>query len=167
MGVFMSGPVYFVACKNMRKVNREAVESDPNYDETTHVVTRSNPDCPGIAEGMEEGAMYQFDESNWYRVADRWWGYVDWVVKLANLVGLDGGMPEQDSTVEFRDIFRYGRNDFGTFGPVVSKKLAEDFALWDEKARTFGDEDFYYYYGMVRDMFEFAAEGGACWIQSW
>ncbi|MBP0590358.1 hypothetical protein J8I87_11670 [Paraburkholderia sp. LEh10] len=162
----MSGPVYFVACKNMEKVDREAVLSDPDFDETVHVVTESNRDCPSITEGMEEGAMYRYDESNWYRVADRWWAYVDWVVKLMKLVGLDNP-PEQDSTVAFRDIFRYGRNDSGTFGPVASKKLAEDFALWDERARALGDEDFYYYYGMVRHMFEMAAEGGACWLQSW
>ncbi|TAL98765.1 MAG: hypothetical protein EPN73_02310 [Paraburkholderia sp.] len=163
----MSGPVYFVACKNMKKVDREAVLSDPDYDETRYVVTKSSPDCPSMTEGMEKDAMYQFDESNWYRVADRWWAYVDWVVKLSNLVGLDGDIPEQDSTVAFRDIFRYARNNYGTYGPVVSKKLADDFALWDERARTLGDEDFYYYYGMVRDMFEMAAEGGACWLQSW
>ncbi|MFP3588533.1 hypothetical protein SCB29_33600 [Paraburkholderia sp. SIMBA_055] len=150
----------------MKKVDREVAEADPKYDETMHVVTEPNRDCPGITAGMEEGAMYRFDNSNWYRVADRWWAYVDWVVKLLKLVGLDD-VPEEDSTVAFRDIFRYGRNDSGTFGPVVSKKLAEDFALWDERARALGDEDFYFYYGMVRDMFEMAAEGGACWLQSW
>jgi len=50
----------------------------------------------------------------------------------------------------------------GGFGPVASKKLAEDFALWDERARTFDDEDFYDSFRLMREMFEFAAEGGAC-----
>ncbi|MFP3605899.1 hypothetical protein [Paraburkholderia sp. SIMBA_053] len=137
----MSGPVYFVAC-NLKKVDREVVKADPKYDVIVHVVTESNPHCPCITEGMEEGAMYRFDESSWYRVADRWREYVDWVVKPSTLVGLDGDMPEQDSTVAFRDIFPYGRSVSGTFGPVMSKKLAKDFALWDERARALGARTF-------------------------
>jgi hypothetical protein len=126
---------------------------------------RPNPDCPNITDGMEAGATYVFEEDNWYRVADKWWEFVDWVVKLSKLVGLDGERPGQDSTVPFRDLFRYG-NHAGTIGPVACKKLAADFFLWDNWARTFDDRQFYNTYRLMRRMFEFGAEGGACWLRS-
>lgn len=162
----MSGPVYFVACKNMTRVEGGLEEGDPRIDQELYVCGQSNPDCPSINDGMEHGVTYTFEENNWYRIADRWWDMVDWIVKLSDLIGLNGERPERDSTVAFRDIFRFG-NHGGTFGPLTCKKIAADFALWDERAQTFDDEEFYESFKMWRHMFEFAAEGGACWLRCW
>lgn len=130
-----------------------------------YVMTRPSPDCPSITEGMETDVTYVFDEDNWYRVADRWWSFVDWVGTLSNLVGPDEELSARESTVAFHEIFEYGSH-LGAFGPVACKKLAEDFALWDGRARTFADQDFYDTFYLMRKMFEFGAEGGACWLRS-
>ncbi|MFL9886168.1 hypothetical protein PQR66_24220 [Paraburkholderia agricolaris] len=150
----------------MKKVEGEIADDDPRIGQEQLISALSNPDCPKITDGMEAGATYEFEEDSWYRVADRWAPFVDWVVTLADLVGLPGKLPEPDSTIAFRDIFLY-LNHGGTFGPVASKKLAEDFALWDERALALEDKDFYDLFRLMRNMFEFAAEGGACWLRCW
>ncbi|VWC77751.1 hypothetical protein BLA39750_00996 [Burkholderia lata] len=148
----------------MKKVGGEIADDDPRYEEERFISTEVRPGYPSMSEGMEEGATYEFEEGNWYRVADRWWSFVDWVVKLSNLVGLNGELPAQGSDVAFRDIFRYGPH-MGTFGTVASRRLAADFALWEHWARASNDEDFYDTYCLMRKMFEHAAEGGACWLR--
>jgi hypothetical protein len=160
----MSGPILFLACRNMKKFEGE-VPAEVWSAEKCVETGRPNPDCPSITDGMEAGATYVFEEDNWYRVADKWWEYVDWVVKLSNLVGLNGDMPEQNSNVAFRDLFRYG-NHAGIIGPVACKKLAADFFLWDNWARALDDRYFYKMFRLMRSMFEFGAEGGACWLRS-
>jgi hypothetical protein len=162
-GVFYEWPDLFVACRNMKKFEGELPEEIRSEEKC--ISARYNPDCPNLTDGMEAGATYMFEEDNWYRVADKWWEYVDWVVKLSKLVGLDDKMPEKNSNVAFRDLFRYG-NRAGTFGPISCKKLAMDFFLWDDLARTFDDRYFYRMFRLMRGMFEFGAQDGAVWLRS-
>jgi hypothetical protein len=161
----MSGPILFVACRNMKKFEGEVPEELWSAEKCVET-GRPNPDCPNLTDGMEAGATYVFEEDNWYRVADKWWEYADWVVKLSNLVGLNGDMPEQNSNVAFRDLFRYG-NHAGIIGPVACKKLAADFFLWDNWARALDDRYFYKMFRLMQRMFEFGAEDGAVWLRSY
>jgi hypothetical protein len=49
----------------------------------------------------------------------------------------------------------------GVIGTAVSKKLAADFAAFDEKAKAAGNERYYAKYQEWRKAFEMAANGGA------
>ncbi|SAL06875.1 hypothetical protein AWB81_07803 [Caballeronia arationis] len=46
---------------------------------------------------------------------------------------------------------------------MVSAKLADDFAWFDERARALGDNGFYAWFTVMREMFEFAGRDGAVW----
>jgi hypothetical protein len=138
-----------------------------------------NPDFPGRADEFEHKACYAYDESHGFR-AGSYGGYNDWRERLATLAeypaveyervpgyepskqlrrdaaawqGLCEGMPFVE-LVNFSDCE-------GTIGTAVSKKLAQDFAEWDERAKAIDDTRFYERYCEWRKAFELAADSGA------
>jgi hypothetical protein len=151
--------VYFVAYKGLKKLDSLDDEALDFESRTDVIQVRGNSDCPNITAGLEVKAMYQCADEQWFRVSDRWSQFVAWVVQLSHLVGCDGDIPDADSTVAFRDLFRNGQG--GTFGPVASAKLAAEFSEMDECARSFADKDFYSLFVLMKQMFEYASKDGA------
>ncbi|RAS29754.1 hypothetical protein BX591_11029 [Paraburkholderia bryophila] len=78
------------------------------------------------------------------------------------------GGPTRMSPGPFRELFRYSGR--GVFGTVACAKLAADFATWEPLAQARpladGDKVFHEKYKLWREMFEFAAKGGAVWARS-
>ncbi|MPW23257.1 conserved hypothetical protein [Paraburkholderia piptadeniae] len=70
----------------------------------------------------------------------------------------------EGSTVSFRDFFVWTQN--GTVGPKASERLAAHFAEWDERAKTFADEEFYDIFVAMREMFEWCSEDGLVFLRS-
>lgn len=162
------------AYKGLEKVENPEVDGDgcpSNGDETRFY---SNPDFPGRSEGIEHGAVYKFADSFGF-MAGAYSSYNNWREQLAKLAGY----PALQSSVGYRlDALRHdegawqaGSGPFyelinfsdceGTIGPVVSAKLAKDFADFQEKADQSGGDDFRMKYSNWRKAFEMAAENGA------
>lgn len=128
----------------------------------------SEENWPGRAQGIERGAVYEFAASDGFR-AGSYSGYNRWRDNLAKLAGFKGGADEAWATPEpyaFGELINFADNE-GVIGPVVSAKLAKDFADYEERATAFaptiGEEGGYWLiqYGRWKAAFEMAADGGA------
>lgn len=154
--------VLFVACKGLTKVD-DSLSEEQLRDEQ-YITVQDCTDSPSITEGLEVGKTYKCEEDEWFSVARKWGEFGHWVSQLSYLVGGKGEIPSADSDIAFRDLFRFGLHQ-GTFGPVASAKFAADFATWDERAKSFADENFYPTYTLVRKMFEYAAKDGLVYLR--
>ncbi len=67
---------------------------------------------------------------------------VDWSIQLSELVVDEDKYPESEGRGPFWELLRYGLRGM-TFGPVVCKKLANDFEKWYMDAWALGDLEFY------------------------
>lgn len=132
-----------------------------------------NPDFPGRADDLENGAVYSYTDCG------RGWGggygyYNSWREALAKLAGYplteyrtSYSGPEQSHAAAcwqgqespFYELINFSDCE-GTIGTAVSAKLAKDFQEWDERAKSVG-ERFYKDYSEWREAFEMAADGGA------
>lgn len=144
--------------KNMTKVTDPAVlekiqscEEGPREGayELGLVVPYINPHFESRAEGIEPGVPYNVS-SEWGFRAGSYSGYGAWREQLAELVGITNlqgfwgrceVMEEQgvEPDVPFWQLLHFSDCE-GTLGPVVSKKLAKDFADWEERAEKFARE---------------------------
>ncbi len=133
-----------------------------------------NPDFPGRERGLVEGMAYKLgDESHGFR-AGSYGGYSAWREELAKLAGY---APETRPSDEYEKRFphfgsanRAGEGPFyeqilfsdcdGTIGPVVSAKLAKDYAEYAAKAEAVGGH-FWDLYQEWQKAFQIAADGGA------
>lgn len=143
--------------KNVKQVTDESVlEKIQNGEESPHhmayelgyVVPWFNEHFPGREEGLKQVP---------YEVADQWSfragsysGYGDWRRELAMLVGI-GDIESfwsrvvklekqgQEPDVPFWQLLHFSDCE-GAIGPVVCKKLAKDFADWEERAKTYAKE---------------------------
>lgn len=123
---------------------------------------------PGRMAGIEPG-VYRAEETLSFR-AGSYGGYSAWRDWLARLVGYTSAddlweAVEADPAKlsgPFAEMISFADNE-GVIGPVVSAKLAKDFAEHQTAAevasRTVGD--FFDRYAMWRKAFEMAADGGA------
>ncbi|SPB14874.1 hypothetical protein NOV72_02105 [Caballeronia novacaledonica] len=155
--------VVFVACKGLQKFNG-IVDDDfrRSHFEVDAVEVEVNTDWPCLADGLEAGAVYMYEEDGRFGFKSRLDFFVN-LNELAAFVGYDCGMPPEDDPKPFRELFRW-RGE-GIIGPVVSAKLAADFAEWDEPIKALGDDDFYKFYLHMRKIFGFAMNDGCVSLQ--
>ncbi|WP_323994733.1 hypothetical protein [Aeromonas hydrophila] len=144
------------------------------YDTRTY----ANPDFPGREEGVEDRAAYKAEESMGFS-AGSYMGYGAWREELAKLAGYplspvdrgfghavemhSGGAWEAENGPFWELI--YFSDCEGVIGPVVSAKLAKDFAEFDERARRHDEAaglngGLYERFQLWRQAFEMAADGG-------
>lgn len=166
------------ACKNAVNINAEVfdAEGDPidpitreplDYD----IRVCANADFPGREEGVVDRAYYKGD----FSVSARW-GYGRYNAlreELAKLAGYPAGQYEQYGMVRdsfcttlwagaqgpFAELINFSDCE-GVIGPVVSKKLASDFAEFQSKADAHEAEMFRDFYSTMRQAFELASENG-------
>ena len=157
-------PVVFVARKGLTRVDGkfEADFRAKSLDNVAEVI--GHPDCPRITEGLEVGGAYQFAEEQGFTVTKKEGDFAKCMEQLADMVGYHWQMAGADGPGPFRDLFRHP-GQFGTIGPVVSAKLAAEFANWDECARDIGKRGFYTWFSSMRRMFEYASNDGGVWLQ--
>ncbi|MGE8207735.1 hypothetical protein ACQKP0_25015 [Heyndrickxia sp. NPDC080065] len=111
---------------------------------------------PGRGEGIEPQKVYTWEESFGFR-AGSYGGYNWWRSKLEEFKG----------DVAFQELINFADNE-GVIGFVVSKKLATDFAKYEEEAKDFsktlGENNREYWmesYYNWKKAFEMAADNGA------
>lgn len=128
-----------------------------------HFIASDNEDFPGRMDGLKEGVCYAFEGDRGHLHAGSYGGYNRWREQLAALVGTtpravwDGKAP---ADLPFAELINFSDCE-GTIGPVVSAKLARDFAEWDDRARASLDGYAYAKYQEWRRAFETAADSGA------
>jgi len=157
-------PILFVVRKGLKKLDSK-FSTDiwaVSLDNVVEVV--GNPDCPHITDGLEVGGAYQFQEEQWFAVAKKRREFYKCMEQLATLVGYNWRAAGADAPGPFRELFRHP-GEFGTIGPVASAKLAADFAAWDVRALALGKR-FYFWFGLMSKMFEYAKHDGAVWQES-
>lgn len=110
---------------------------------------------PGRGEGVDPHTVYKYEESFGFR-AGSYSGYNRWRLRLHQFRG----------DVAFQELINFADNE-GVIGPVVSKKLANDFAVHEEAAvqyaNSLGEEGdvWIQLYQIWKEAFEMAAENGA------
>ena len=135
----------------------------------------ANPDFPGRADGVEDRAHYTADDSFGFR-AGSYSGYNRWRDELARLAGypevtvMSYGREQKTHCAAcwsgqegpFSELINFSDCE-GTIGPVVSAKLAKDFADFQETADAFDWSCKYHndLYSDWRKAFEMAAKNGA------
>lgn len=142
-----------------------------DYD--NHMRVWSHPDFTGRLEGLTDRAIYTTGtESHDFR-AGSYSGYNRWREELAKLAGYDAGdytcygttrqshcVPcWNGATGPFAELINFSDCE-GIIGPVVSAKLARDFAEFQGKADAHTDEWFREKYADWRKAFDLAADGG-------
>lgn len=137
------------------------------------LVPHINPDFPGRADDIEDKGVYNAADSFGFN-AGSYGGYNMWRNRLAKLAGYPEGTYKQcgedrpsycvacwnGAQGPFAELIHFSDCE-GVIGTAVSKKLAADFAAFDDKAKTTEDEHFYAKYQDWRKAFEMAANGGA------
>jgi len=156
-------------------------DGDPINPETREALdydlkVYANFDFPGREDGLEDRAVYSAEDSMGFR-AGSYGGYNAWREELAKLAGY----PLTDYTIYGRTERRHDAGAWaasagpfwelinfsdceGIIGPVVSEKLAKDFAEFDERAKAHAasrNDWFYPLYQTWRQAFDMAADGGA------
>lgn len=101
-----------------------------------------NPGFPGREEGVKE-VPYTYD-GDWHFRAGSYSGHMTFRQNLCNVLGLGDfrvwlNSNESDIHGPFEE-FLYFSDCEGTIGPVVSKKLAVDFAKFEEQAKEYALE---------------------------
>jgi hypothetical protein len=109
---------------------------------------------PGRGEGVNPSAVYTWEESLRFR-AGSYSGYNWWRRKLEQFANGD----------DFQELINFADNE-GVIGPVVSKKLANDFVKNKEEAIEFSislddGEWWFEQYNRWQEAFEMAADNGA------
>jgi hypothetical protein len=110
---------------------------------------------PGRSEGVEIDVVYDFGTKH---ELDFGYGeYNDWRDALSSLAQ---SLPRSDA---FHELIEFPDNE-GVIGPVVSRKLAGDFAEFENRAKT-KSPDFVRTYLQWKKAFETAANSGAVQFQ--
>lgn len=169
------------AYRRLTKVDALFDERGEPVDAVTHVPLDdyfkvwSNPDFPGRADGLEDGAVYTYSEFD--HVFSRGYGsYNRWRETLAKLAGYPLDFRETFGVREasyaaaawngkinegpFYELVNFADNE-GVIGPVAATKLLRDFVEFDDRAKAITEEHFYEGYCDMRRGLELAADGGA------
>jgi len=118
-----------------------------------------NPHFPGREAGLPDSEYVEVDDAEEGGFcAGSYSGYGRWRSSLASLAG---------STSAFHELIHFADNE-GVIGPLVSAKLAKDFADWQDRAHTFalrmngeGDKEWFMLkYKLWREAFTVASDGG-------
>jgi hypothetical protein len=154
----------------LNPITREALDYGDDYVTQAFI----NSDYPERAEGVVHKGVYRAKDSMGFR-AGSYSGYNGWREDLAKLAGY----PATAFTAYGRTTHRHDAGAWaasegpfwelicfsdceGVIGPVVSAKLARDFAEWDERAKAYseGPSWFYERFQEWRAAFEMAADSG-------
>ncbi|WP_175789868.1 hypothetical protein [Burkholderia ambifaria] len=157
--------VLFWTGRGLTKLDEAALKEFKGRDYVSEdlMVVEGNPEVPQLAEGVEVGATYRLAEVFFFSFP-HWRVCRDWVIKLAAMVGCTNELLNTGGTVAFRDFFMWMQE--GTVGPKASAKLAAEFAEWDERAKTFADQEFYEIFTNMGAMFAWGAEDGLISLHS-
>ena len=138
---------------------------------------RANHDFHGRSDGLEDGAYYDYAESE-HVFARSYAGYAVWRETLAKLAGYPLysfinalGVQENSHAASafigkvpdgapFVELVKFSDCD-GVIGPVVAAKILRDFQEFDERAKALGDDRFYVGYCQLKRGLELAEDGGA------
>lgn len=151
----------------------EPINPDTRQPIDAYVKAWENPDFPGRAEGLESGAIYGYADAI-DGGSMGYGGYNYWRETLAKVAGYPAKEYERYGLKEMRhdagawaatsgpfwELINFSDCE-GTIGPVVSAKLAKDFAEHDARAKEADDGRFYSFYQLLRESFEFASDNGA------
>lgn len=116
---------------------------------------------PGRGEGVKAKQMYRYKERYSFR-AGSYSGYNDWRDLLDDLSEqLIIDRPEPQPGPPFMELINFADNE-GVIGPIVSAKLAKDFADNAEAAAKFSPDDYFLdKYREWQKAFTMAADNGA------
>jgi len=151
--------IFFLACKRV-----EPLEVSGSYRrqlKNTFVVSLDG-ERPSLALGLAGGCRYRYGEERLFDVAEGVDELNAFQDQLAKLGGYNWLIHDVESPGPFRELIGYSC-DSGIIGPMVSAKLADDFAWFDERARSLGDSGFYTWFTVMRELFEFVGKDGAVW----
>jgi hypothetical protein len=148
-------------------------DGEPSREDwETHTKAWINPDWPERGLGLEHNAWYTYGDEFGFR-AGSYSGYTDWREELAKLAGYPATETESASfgsrslhsaacwggaSGPFSELIDFSDCE-GTLGPVVSKKLLEDFVTFELAAHAIGGR-FFERYAEWKQAFELAADGG-------
>lgn len=131
-------------------------------------------DFPKQGDGLTDRAVYSYEKSEGFR-AGSYSGYNAWRERLAELAGYPAEPSERDGKGlrhdegawsakggPFHELINFSDCE-GDIGPVISAKLAKDFADFQDRADAIMDHDGYWRdkYASWRRAFEMAAQNGA------
>jgi len=104
----------------------------------------ANDGFPGRAEGVENGKVYGYAETFGFP-AGSYSGYNNWRNNLAKLAGYASAESVWENVTDgpFADLINFSDCE-GIIGPVVAKKLLNDFLQFDEKAKTHAPNTWFY-----------------------
>jgi hypothetical protein len=119
---------------------------------------------PGRGEGIDPKQVYAFYRSFGFR-AGSYSGYGvwrDWLAQVAGFASAEEYRAEAEPSTAFYELINFADNE-GVIGPVVSTKLAKDFAenVTRAAATPAADPWFLNQYALWWTAFLTAAEGGA------
>lgn len=147
-------------------------ETRESLDYDTYVQVYVNPDFKDHAKGLEHKAVYSFRDSTGLS-AGAYSSYNGWREDLAKLAGYPAGQYEEWGTKYYSHCVPCWNGERGPFSEMInfsdcegfidaetSKKLAADFAQFQDKADAIGDEYFRKKYSAWRELFELAANNG-------
>lgn len=153
-------------------INPKTRESIDDY-----VKVYVNGDFPGRAEGLEDRAIYSYEEAE-ACYSSGYGSYNVWRNALARMAGYPltkyktgfGGTNESHAaacwdpggaTGPFSELINFTDCD-GTIGPVVAAKLLRDFEEWEERAKALSDAPPYFFerYAGLLSGLRLAAAGG-------
>lgn len=145
-----------------------APDGDPDAEWERFSQVYANPHFPGRAEGLKDGAIYEVGGGGDFR-AGSYSGYNEWREELAKMAGYPVTATDSSRHLHsagawtadggpFWELIHFSDCD-GVIGPVVSAKLAKDFAEYQAKADEIGGY-FAEKYADWRKAFETAAQGG-------
>jgi hypothetical protein len=156
--------VLFVACKGLKKLEGVSAQDVSELERFDVIGIDGEPGCTRLVEGLEIGAAYEFLEDHWFTFGRRHEFYEN-LSSLASFAGFGKRKPDENESSPFCELFLNLETDM--FGPVVSAKLAADFATWDPLAQARGwlDESFYDSYKHWWNMFVFAGKEGLVRLQ--
>lgn len=134
-----------------------------------------NTDFPGREDRLEDRRCYSAESSEYFYAAG-YAHYGSWREMLAKLAGYpavdfdkfgDGRLEKRHAagawgagSGPFWELIQFSDCE-GIIGPETSKKLADDFARFQERADQIGDVWFLGLYAKFRKAFETASENGA------
>jgi hypothetical protein len=163
---------------------RDEEDSETYFDDDNYVAFYLNPHFPNAAIGINPDYFYMFEKSIHLNCGS-YGTYNRWRNGLAQMVGYplteyDTGFNSiassyaaacwEGATGPFSELINFSDCE-GTLDETVCKKLAKDFADYQEKANTFNSNDLFvrtgdraYWlekYNKWRELFELASDAGA------
>lgn len=153
------------AYRQVTKMNPSELELDSDGYSINGDVTRmhdfQNENFPRQGEGLDLASYYDCGTEYFGFRAGSYSGYNQWRSELAQMAGVNESALGPSDTCAFAELIYFSDCE-GFIGPVVSAKLANDFAAFAQKAEDFSSNHPYFLqtYNNFRYAFEMAKDGG-------